>query len=264
MFSLLTKHRWVMLVALVAACVALIAAQQPGAGQPGRGGRGGGGGGGRGAAAPDDNAGFEALFDGKTLNNWDGEPGFWRVEDGTIVGETTAEKPLKQNTFVVWRGGTVRDFELKLEFRLTPSANSGIQYRSVILPEVSKWAMKGYQADMDGANTYTGMVYEERGRGFLAPRGMFNRLAENKTSKQIAVLGEADALKAFIKTGAEWNQMHIIAKGNTLVHVINGHVMAMFIDEEPQGRAMEGLLGLQLHVGQPMKNEFRNVLFKKL
>jgi len=117
---------------------------------------------------------------------------------------------------------------------------------------------------MDGANTYTGMVYEERGRGFLAPRGMFNRLAENKTSKQIAVLGEADALKAFIKTGAEWNQMHIIAKGNTLVHVINGHVMAMFIDEEPQGRAMEGLLGLQLHVGQPMKNEFRNVLFKKL
>jgi hypothetical protein len=123
--------------------------------------------------------------------------------------------------------------------------------------------MKGYQADMDGANTYTGMVYEEPDADPGAA-GMFNRLAENKTSKQIAVLGEAEALKAFIKTGADWNQMHIIAKGNTLVHVINGHVVAMFIDEEPQGRVMEGLLGLQLHVGKPMKNEFRNILFKKL
>jgi hypothetical protein len=254
---------------LLAACLAVsnwitpAAAQQSGTGQPGPGGRGGGGGG-RAAAAPDDNAGFEALFDGKTLNNWDGEPGFWRAEDGAIVGETTAERPLKQNTFLVWRGGTVRDFELKLEFRLTASANSGVQYRSVIVPEVSKWAMKGYQADMDGANNYTGMVYEERGRGFLAPRGTFNRLAEGRVSKQIATVGEADALKAFIKTGAEWNQIHVIARGNTLVHVINGHVMAVFVDEEPQGRAMEGLLGLQLHVGQAMKNEFRNVLFKKL
>ncbi len=219
---------------------------------------------GRGVGVPDDSAGFEALFDGKTLNNWDGEPGFWRAENGTIVGETTSERPLKQNTFLVWRGGTVRDFELKLEFRLTPSANSGVQYRSVILPEVSKWAMRGYQADMDGANNYTGMVYEERARGFLAPRGMFNRLAADKTLKQLAVLGDAEALKAFIKTGAEWNQMHIIARGYTLVHIINGHVMAMFIDEEPQGRAAEGLLGLQLHVGQPMKNEFRNIVFKKL
>jgi hypothetical protein len=254
---------------LVAACLAVsnwitpAAAQQSGTGQSGPGGRGSGGGG-RAAAAPDDNAGFEALFDGKTLNNWDGEPGFWRAEDGAIVGETTAERPLKQNTFLVWRGGTVRDFELKLEFRLTASANSGVQYRSVIVPEVSKWAMKGYQADMDGANNYTGMVYEERGRGFLAPRGTFNRLAEGRVSKQIATVGEADALKAFIKTGAEWNQIHVIARGNTLVHVINGHVMAVFVDEDPQGRAMEGLLGLQLHVGQAMKNEFRNVLFKKL
>ena len=249
MFSLFVRHRWLIVIAVVAVAFA----QQRG-----------GGGAGRGAGVPDDSAGFEALFDGKSLANWDGEPGFWRAEDGCIIGETTAERTLKQNTFLIWRGGTVRDFELKLEFRLTEAANSGVQYRSVVLPEVSKWAMRGYQADMDGANSYTGMVYEERARGFLAPRGTFNRLAENKTSKQIATLGEADALKAFIKTGAEWNQMHIIAKGNTLIHVINGHVMAMFLDEEPQGRVMEGLLGLQLHVGKPMKNEFRNVLLKRL
>jgi hypothetical protein len=232
---------------------------------PGRGGQAGrGGGSGAPASAPDDAAGFEAIFDGKTLNNWDGEPGFWRVENGTIVGETTAEKPLKVNTFLVWRGGTVKDFEFKVEFHLTASANSGVQYRSVILPEVSKWAMKGYQADMDGANSYTGMLYEERGRGFLAPRGTFNRMAEGKVSKRIASVGDADALKAFIKTGDEWNQIHIIAKGNTIIHVLNGHVTAAFIDEDSANRASEGLLGLQLHVGQPMKNVFRNVLYKKL
>ena len=247
----LTKSSWIVSLVLF---ISAAAAQAP----LGRGGQPA-----RGAVAPDDNAGFEALFDGRTLKDWDGEPGFWRVENGTIVGETTAERPLKQNTFLVWRGGSLRDFELKLEFRLTASANSGVQYRSVILPEVSKWAMRGYQADMDGANNYTGMVYEERGRGFLAPRGAFNRLAQNKTSKQVAVLGDAEALKGFVKTGADWNQLHIIAKGFTLVHVINGHVMAMFMDEEPQGRASEGLLGLQLHVGQPMKNEFRNIYIKR-
>jgi hypothetical protein len=107
-------------------------------------------------------------------------------------------------------------------------------------------------------------VYEERARGFLAPRGAFNRMADGKISKQIATLGTSDELKAFIKTGEEWNQFHLIVKGNTLVHIINGHVMAAFIDDDPANRAMEGLLGLQLHVGQPMKNEFRNILYKKL
>ena len=151
MLSRFAKHRSMMTIALaIVAILAVAATQKP--------------------PAPDDNTGFEAIFDGKSLSNWDGEPGYWRVENGTIVGETTPEKALKVNTFLVWRGGTVKDFELKVEFRLTPSANSGIQYRSVILPEVSKWAMKGYQADMDGANSYTGMLYEERGRGFLACR----------------------------------------------------------------------------------------------
>lgn len=245
MFSPSAKLRSMLTVALaIVAVFAVAAAQKP--------------------PAPDDNAGFEAIFDGKSLSNWDGEPGYWRVEDGTIVGETTPEKPLKVNTFLVWRGGTVKDFELKAEFRLTAAANSGIQYRSVVLPEVSKWAMKGYQADMDGANTYTGMLYEERARAFLAPRGQFSRMAEGRTLKLIASLGDADALKSFIKTGAEWNQIHVIAKGNNLIHVINGHVMAAFMDEDSQGRVMEGLLGLQLHVGKPMKNEFRNIVLKRL
>ncbi len=259
MFSPSAERRSIMMPLLVITtfCAALISiprvtaapAQQRQAGRP--------------APAPDDNTGFTAIFDGKTLDGWDGDPVFWRAEDGAIVAESTPEKVVRSNTFLVWKGGTVRDFELKLEFRLSAASNSGVQYRSALMPEVSKWAMKGYQADMDGANSYTGMVYEERGRGFLAPRGLFARMTEGRTSKLIASLGEGDVLKGLIKAG-EWNQMHIIAKGTTLLHIVNGHVMAAFIDEDSQGRAMEGLIGLQMHVGKPMKIEFRNIFLKNL
>ena len=130
--------------------------------------------GGRGGAPiPFDNVtGFDKIFDGATLANWEGDPGFWRVEGGAIVGETTAEKPLSENTFLIYRGSEPDNFELKLEFRMN-STNSGVQYRSRQLTgAVGKWVLCGYQADIDFANSYTGMLYEERGRpGFLAPRG---------------------------------------------------------------------------------------------
>jgi hypothetical protein len=218
---------------------------------------------GRRAPVPDDNTGFTAIFDGKTLDHWDGEPGFWRVEDGAIVGQTTPEKQLKLNTFLIWRGGTTADFEFKAEFRVTETANSGVQYRSVALPEVGRWVLKGYQADIDGKNAYTGMLYEERGRGFLAPRGQFARIAEDGAPKLIGSPGESEALKAFIKTG-DWNQIHVIARGVVIAHLINGHLMSVCLDEDPKGRAMNGLLGLQLHVGPPMKVEFRNLLLKRM
>jgi hypothetical protein len=220
-------------------------------------------GGGPRAAVPDDNTGFVQIFDGKSLENWEGEPGFWRVEDGVLTGETTEEKKLKLNTFIIWRGGTTADFEFKAEFRLTESANSGVQYRSTNLKEVGPYVLKGYQADMDGMSSYTGMLYEERGRGFVAPRGQFSRMAEGGVPKVIGSPGDAESLKSVIKV-ADWNQIHIIAKGNILIHVINGRVMSMCVDEDTKGRAAEGLLGLQLHVGPPMKVEFKNILLKKL
>lgn len=216
----------------------------------------------RAAPAPDDDAGFEAIFDGKTLAGWDGDPAFWRVEDGAIVAESPPEKPLERNTFLIWRGGTLRDFELKLEYRLSDAANSGVQYRSALAPEAGRWAMKGYQADMDGRDMYTGMVYEERGRGFLAPRGEFARVTAGGVRKLIASTGGADELKACLKTG-DWNRMHIIARGNLLMHVVNGRLMAALIDEDPQGRSSEGLLGLQLHAGKPMRIEFRNIRLRR-
>ena len=206
-----------------------------------------------------DHAGFESIFDGKTLNGWDGDPAFWRVENQAIVGESTSEKPLKVNTFIIWRGGKPADFELKLEYRIN-STNSGVQYRSVELPEIGKWVMKGYQADIDFQNTYTGQLYEERGRGFLAMRGQMTQLQTGK-KQIIANLRSSDDLKSLIKPG-DWNQLHIIARGNMLTHILNGHLMAQTIDDDPSARAINGLIGFQMHVGPPMKVEFQNIKLK--
>jgi Domain of Unknown Function (DUF1080) len=214
------------------------------------------------ALAVDDRTGFEPIFDGKTLKGWDGDPDAWRVENETIVGQSTAEKPLKANTFLIYRGGQPGDFELKLEYRIN-STNSGVQYRSAELPEVGKWVLKGYQADIDFDNRFTGQLYEERGRGFLAMRGQMTHVAPGGKKRVIANLRGAEELKAAIKTN-EWNTLHIIARGNRLTHILNGHLMAEAVDDDPAGRAMGGLIGFQMHVGPPMKIEYRNIALKNL
>ena len=251
-------------VAAMAVVSVSVVAQQPPAGGPPR----GPGGGGQRPSMPqampfEEHAGFDAIFDGSSLKNWDGDPTFWRVENGEIVGETTAEKALKQNTFLIYRGGQPKDFELKLEFKMN-ATNSGVQYRSVELPDVGKWVLKGYQADIDFDNRWTGQLYEERGRGFLALRGQATYIGDGaKGARIIGSLESGDALKALIKVN-DWNQVHIIARGNTLVHIVNGHVMSMVVDDDTKGRAASGLLGFQLHMGPPMKIEFRNIWLKNL
>lgn len=257
------------------------ASQQPQQGQGrGAGRRGGGGGQGPGAPLPfADRTDFKAIFDGKSLNGWDGDPDYWRVEGDAIVGETTEAKALKENTFIIYRGGEPADFELKVEYRIN-ATNSGIQYRSVHLPQgtpsgnssiAGKWVLKGYQADIDIANQYTGMLYEERARGFLAPRGSVGTVfaaprgtAEAPVTKGLlGSLESSDALKAYIKD-KDWNEFHVIARGSTLIHILNGHVTAVFVDDDAKNRTLKGLLGFQIHVGPPMKVEFRNVLLKTL
>ena len=208
----------------------------------------------------DEHAGFESIFDG-TLKNWDGDPKIWRAEDNSIIGETSKDNALKINTFIVYRGDKPKDFELKMEFRMN-STNSGIQYRSVELPEVGKWVLKGYQADMDFVNIFTGMLYEERGRGIMALRGQMTYTEPGKNARVIGQLQDGDELKGYIKINA-WNQFHVIARGNLLVHVLNGHVTSVMIDDDTEKRTLEGLIGLQMHVGPPMKVEFRNIFLKK-
>jgi hypothetical protein len=210
--------------------------------------------------ALDDATGFTPIFDGTSLSGWDGDPAFWRVENGVLVGESTAERPLPRNTFVIWRGGRPKNFELKLRYRMN-ATNSGIQYRSAEAPDVGQWVLKGYQADLDFQNTYTGQLYEERGRGFLALRGQSTWIGEGATPRVIGSLGDGDALKAHVRVN-DWNTFHVIARGNVLVHILNGHVMSVAMDDDPKARAMEGWIGFQMHTGPPMKVEFKDVWLK--
>jgi hypothetical protein len=206
--------------------------------------------------------GFVKIFDGKTLKGWEGDLMFWRVEDGKLVGQVTPTTPLKTNTFLIWKGGLTGDFELRLQFHITPSGNSGINYRSERLKDIP-FALKGYQADIDGVNRYTGQNYEERGRGFLAMRGQKVILSPNEKPVVTSSLGSSDSLKTVIKDD-NWNQCTIIAKGNRMQHFINGVLMSDVTDNDKGLRKLTGLLGLQVHVGAPMKVEYRNIMYKKL
>jgi len=202
-----------------------------------------------------------SLFDGKTLNGWDGDPAFWRVENGAIVGETEPGAIPKQNTFLIWRGGSPADFELEAEYRLT-GGNSGIQYRSTELPDVH-WAMKGYQADIDAEQKYTGQIYEERGRGFLAMRGQSASVETGSKPAVLGTLGSDTELKAAINAQG-WNEYHVIARGHVLIQILNGRVMSMLVDDDAANRKTDGLIGIQLHAGEPMKIEVRNIRLRTL
>jgi hypothetical protein len=214
----------------------------------------------------DDHSEFESIFDGTTLKGWDGDPAFWRAENGEIIGESTPDRKLTQNTFIIWRGGEPADFELKCEYRLN-ATNSGIQVRSVQLPpggDVGKWVMKGYQADIDYQNLFTGQIYEERGRGFLAMRGQAVFVPDGGRPRVIGNLQQSpDELQGIIKRD-DWNHVHIIARGNTIIQILNGTVTSVVIDDDSKNRMMSGLIGFQMHVGDPMKVEFRNIWLKRL
>jgi 3-keto-disaccharide hydrolase len=215
--------------------------------------------------ASGDGPGFTLIFDGKTLDGWEGDPRYWRVEEGALIGEVTPETLLKSNTFIVWRGGSPKDFELKADYRISSGGNSGINYRSVVVPDKvtpeNKFAMRGYQADIDGRNAYTGQNYEEKGRLFLALRGQTTHVLSGQKPIVLASLGDSKELASFI--GNDWNSYHLIIRGNTLIHILNGHLMSVVIDDDAPNRTFEGLIGVQVHVGPPMKVEYRNFRLKE-
>ncbi len=231
-------------------------------------------------ATNDEDKGFVPIFDGRTLAGWEGDTALWRVEEGKLVGEITPDKSLKANSFIIWRGGTTRDFELKAEVRITETGNSGINYRSEALPDIP-FALRGYQADIDGRNNYTGQNYEERGRTTLAYQGERATVnsqpdAEQEGSLRAHVknnawtmrevtgsLGAQDSLRSLMKRN-DWNSVHIIAQGNRLQHYVNDVLISDVTDNDQINRKMEGLLGVQVHVGPPMKVEYRNIRLKQL
>jgi hypothetical protein len=211
----------------------------------------------------------KSLFNGKDLTGWEGNPDYWMVEDGAITGKTTAEKPLKHNTFLVWQGGNVANFELTFKYRLV-KGNSGVQYRSSLLaPGASGPIVKGYQADMEAGAKYSGILYEERGRGILAERGQSVVIKSNpqdpkKIVKEVVgKTGDAAAIQASI-IAEGWNDYRIVANGNVLQHFINGHETVHVVDEDANGAAKEGILALQVHAGPAMVVQFKDLILKSL
>ena len=208
-----------------------------------------------------DAEGFVSLFDGKSLDGWEGNPELWSVQDGAIRGQTKT-KMGAPNTFLIYKGGEPGDFELRAKFKLT-AGNSGIQYRSKVI-DPKKWVVGGYQADCDANNTYTGICYEERGRGIINPRGKKVTLAEGNPKPNVeGQTAEDKDILAAIKKG-EWNEYVIIAKGNHVTQQINGVTTADFTDNDSKKAAPKGIIALQLHAGDPMLVEYKDIKIKKL
>lgn len=203
---------------------------------------------------------FVSLFDGKTLNGWEGDPKFWRVEDGAVIGETTAETPSKENTYLIWQGGEVDNFELKIEFKLK-NGNSGIQYRS--FPIAGKqWQLGGYQADLVEDKRFMGMAWGEQYKNMLSQTGDKSVVGKSADDhKIIANVGDLKKIHSAIKLN-DWNEYHIIAHDNQCLQTINGVTTTEF-SENDTSRLRSGLIGLELNAGPAMKVSFRNIQLKK-
>ena len=219
-------------------------------------------------AADPNEAGFHSIFNGNSFEGWKpwaGDEGFWRIEEGAITGESTAEKPLNHNTFLVWDNAEVDDFEMRLQFKLTgdmKAANSGIQFRGQIRPDGH---VVGYQADIDLAGNWAGALYDEAGRGLLAGRGKKVKIAADGQQAE-----ENGSEAVGVKAG-EWHDYSITAQGNHITLKINGQVTAEVYDDQkdsgndPNKQADRiGLLALQLHSGPPQKVQFKNIRVKRL
>ncbi|MEX2168720.1 MAG: family 16 glycoside hydrolase [Pirellulales bacterium] len=201
---------------------------------------------------------FEELFNGRDLAGWDADERIWSVEDGLLTGQTRTPEDLKHNTFAIWTGGEVEDFELRIEVRMEGDNNSGVQYRSAQIPG-RKWGVAGYQADLHPAPNYSGMLYDEGGRGILAERGQRVTVAEDGT-KQVERL-DGDVAPIDLR---EWNELEITAKGNRLVHKLNGQVTMELTDGDPKHADAKGILALQVHAGPAMKVQFKSIKLKRL
>ena len=210
--------------------------------------------------------GFESIFDGKTLEGWTGNPDLWSVEDGAITGTTTAKSGLKFNQFITWNQD-VADFELRCSFKIESEAdnggNSGIQYRSKVFGEEGQHRISGYQADIDATMRFMGILFEEKGRGILCQRGQNVEITETGEKNVVGRTGEEAAIVAAIDP-AGWNEYVIRAKGNHITQAINGVVTAELTDNQEAKAAASGLLSFQIHVGPPMKVQFKNIRIKNL
>ena len=214
------------------------------------------------AAAAQNEEGFEQIFNGTDLTGWKGREDLWKVEEGALTGD--AKQDPGYNTFLIYKD-EVGDFELRFKYRIF-AGNSGVQYRSKVLEE-EKFRVGGYQADFEAGAGFNGILYDEGGvaggRGIMANRGQKVTYAADGSKKEEALPMSSEEIAKAIKPAGEWNDYVIIAKGNHLIHKINGNTTVEVIDESDKA-LKTGVLALQLHGGGPMKVQWKDVRIKKL
>ena len=222
------------------------------------------------AEAPAEPAGMQSIFNGKDLTGWDGDPKLWSVKDGAIHGETTAENPAPGNTFLIWKEGVTKDFQLRLSFRCTATNNSGIQYRSKHVTEGkvrNSWVVRGYQHEIrnqDELASVSGFIYEEGGkRGRMCLVGEKATWGEDGKKEVTDTLIDEQGFQELFKLD-DWNDVVIVAQGNRLQHYLNNRLILDCTDNHPQLSLREGILALQLHAGKPMWVEFKNIRIQHL
>lgn len=206
-----------------------------------------------------DDAGFKSIFNGKNLDGWEGDPKLWSVQDGSITGVTTDAEPLAYNKFIIWRGGAVKNFELRATFRLIGKSNSGIQYRSKEAPDMGEYVVVGYQADIHPSPANNAMLYDEKGRGILANHGQKMFIGAKGEKMLAGSTGPVQEVNL-----EEWNELTIIARGNHLIHKLNGKTTIDLIDHDEKDRDLEGILAFQVHRGPAMRAQFKNIRLKTL
>ena len=220
--------------------------------------------------APPEAAGMKSLFNGKDLTGWDGDPRLWSVKDGVIHGETTEVTPALGNTFIIWKDGTTKDFELRLSFRCNATNNSGIQYRSKHITDgkvSNQWVVRGYQHEIRNETqlpSVAGFIYDEGGkRGRICLVGeLATWEKDGKKLVQSNLIDQVGFQKLFKLD--DWNDVVIIAKGNHIQHYLNNTLILDFTDNHPEMALTEGVLALQLHAGKPMWAEFKNIRIREL
>lgn len=200
----------------------------------------------------------KVLFNGKDLEGWDGAAGWWFVEDGALTSQSTPEKPCKQCNYLVWQGGKPSNFELNCDFKLSASANSGIQIRSETRPD---WDTFGYQADMTGDGGLVGFVYHHK-RGLIAGRGE-KVIISPDGKKTVQSIGKPEELIKNFKKG-DWNKYRIVCLGPEITLYVNDVLMCQFADNDATQSAASGIIALQMHPGPPMKVQFKNIVLKEL
>lgn len=225
-----------------------------------------------------DTPGFRSLFDGKTLDGWVGDARYWRVEDGAIVGESSPENPVS-NAYLVYTKLTAKDFDLKFEIKVEKGGGSGIQYRSFTgrtwglprlpgdLPVDPQKFLSGPQADIwypvrPSVSAYTGIFYAENSDlGIVAFRGQVSQVEPGARKRLLGVFADSEALGGYVRIN-DWNEYEVIARGGVMMHIINGRLMSVVVDDDPKSdNNRPGLFGVEIE-RFPSKVSVRNIRVK--